>query len=234
MARKFSFYRYPFLVSLILLSFATAPTVFSQHEGHNMPGMSKPKPKPKAKVKRRSGSSRKRTVARKRTLPAKKHDLNNMPGMQMPASSPSTNPAAAPEKMEMNMPMPSASPGAAPHVHLPGMQMPTSSPSPNPPASPEKMDMNTPMPFSSRSLSDLADRRYFFKRVKLTKASRSSTGKVVLTSLHPVNGNGLEGESQAGLGPDHTISWNKTQTTLTIPDHYDHARAHSFVSAVCY
>src|SRR5258706_13129991 len=149
MGRKFSFYSYPVFVSLILISFATAPTAFSQHEGHNMQGMSKAKSKPKAKVKRRSASSRKRTAVRKRTRPAKKHDLKNMPGMQMPASSPSTNPAAAPEKMDMNVPKPSASPSASPHLHMPGMQTPTSSPSPNP--SPEKMDMNTPMPSASPS-----------------------------------------------------------------------------------
>ena len=150
MARKFSYYRYLFLVSWILISLATGPTALSQHEGHNMPGMSKPKPKskPKAKVKRRTASRRKKTLVRKRAQPPKKRDMSNMPGMQMPTTSPSPNPPASSEKMDMNMPMPSASPSASPHIHAPGMQMPASTPA-APTASPEKMDMNMPMPSQS-------------------------------------------------------------------------------------
>jgi len=162
MVSKFSYYKYLFLVSWVLISFATGPTAFSQHDMSNMPGMSKPKPKSKpkakAKVKRRSASSRKRTLVRKRTQPQKKHDMSNMPGMHMPTSSPSPSPPASPEKMDLNMPMPSATPSESPHTHtpgtqMPGMQMPTSSPSPNPSASPEKMDMNMPMPSATPSES---------------------------------------------------------------------------------
>ena len=159
MVKKFSYYKHLFLVSWILISFTTGPTAFSQHEGHNMPGMSKPKPKskPKAKVKRRSASSRKRTLVRKRTQPPKKHDMNNMPGMQMPTSSPSPNPPASPEKMEMNMPMPSATPSASPHTHTPGMKMPATTPA-APTASPEKMDMNMPMPSQSPNAKPAEDK----------------------------------------------------------------------------
>lgn len=53
----------------------------------------------------------------------------NMPGMQMPAASP--NPQASPaQKMEMNMPMPAASPGASPQKTDMNMPMPTASPAP--------------------------------------------------------------------------------------------------------
>src|SRR5205085_1533174 len=58
-------------------------------------------------------------------------DMRNMPGMNMPQTSPS--PSASPQKMETNMQMPSASPGA----------------------SPQKMDMNMPMPGASPSASPM-------------------------------------------------------------------------------
>ncbi len=70
----------------------------------------------------------------------------NMPGMQMPTATP--NPQASPQqKKEMNMPMPSASPGASPQKMEMNMPMPSASPG----ASPQKMDMNMPMPGASPS-----------------------------------------------------------------------------------
>lgn len=157
MAKKFSYYRYLFLVSCILISFATGLTAFSQHDMSNMPGMSKPKPKSKAKAKLRRASSRKRTLVRKRTQPPKKHDMSNMPGMQIPTSSPSPNPPASPEKMDMNMPMPSARPTASPHTHTPGMKMPATTPA-VPTESPQKMDMNMPMPSQSPNAKPAEDK----------------------------------------------------------------------------
>src|SRR5436190_312808 len=76
-------------------------------------------------------------------------DIMNMPGMNMPQTSPS--PSASPQKMEMNMPgmqMPSASPNsqASPQQKM-EMNMPTASPG----ASPQKMEMNMPMPGASSS-----------------------------------------------------------------------------------
>src|ERR1051325_11388111 len=60
------------------------------------------------------------------TLPQQKE--MNMPGMQMPSASPQASPQP---RMEMNMPMPAASPSASPqHPHMPGMNMPTPSASP--------------------------------------------------------------------------------------------------------
>ena len=72
----------------------------------------------------------------------------NMPGMQMPATSPS--PSASPQKMEMNMPgmqmppapHPAASPQQKMDMNMPGMNMPSPSASPGP--SPQAMDMNMP------------------------------------------------------------------------------------------
>jgi hypothetical protein len=77
----------------------------------------------------------------------------NMPGMNMPQTSPS--PPASPQKMETNMPgmqMPPASPNpqASPQ-HKMEMNMPM--PSASPRASPQKMDMNMPMPSASPSAS---------------------------------------------------------------------------------
>src|SRR6266478_9935706 len=58
--------------------------------------------------------------------------------------------------MEMNMQMPSATPGSSPltQMKMPGMQMPMASP--NPQASPQqRMDMNMPMPSPSPSSSPM-------------------------------------------------------------------------------
>lgn len=171
MNKIFSQYKHLILSATVVLSFSIGQTVVSQHEGHNMPGMSKPKPK--TKVKRKAPSRKKRPVARGKRR-AKKHVMGNMPGMpgmqmpsaspslgaqpsaspgmdmnmpgmQMPAGSPSPNPQASPEMMDMNMPMSSASPSASPHTHMPGMNMPGPTPA-APTASPDKMDMNMPMP----------------------------------------------------------------------------------------
>src|SRR5207302_4241366 len=53
----------------------------------------------------------------------------NMPGMHMPTASPNAQ-SSPPPKMEMNMPMPSASPGASPQKMEMNMPMPGASPSP--------------------------------------------------------------------------------------------------------
>lgn len=152
MRKVFPRYKYLFLVSLILISFASGPVAFSQHQGHKMPGMSKPKPKPKtkAKVKRRGARRRPTTTVRKRKHPPKAHDLHNlpgmnMPGMQTPASSSTPSPKTPSEKMDphMNRAVPSASPSASPHIHTPGMNMPGSTPAT------QKMDMTMPMPSAS-------------------------------------------------------------------------------------
>jgi hypothetical protein len=151
MTKIFSHYKHLILSATVVLSFSVGQTVVSQHEGHTMPGMSKPKPKPKAK--RKPASRRKRPIVR-RKQPAKKHDMANMPGMQPPvtfgtppASTEKTDPHIHTPGMQMptTAPAPSASPEKAdPHKHMPGMQMPATSGAPS--ASPEKTDPHTHMP----------------------------------------------------------------------------------------
>ena len=151
-----------------------------KHDMGNMPGMSMPGMKMPGMHRRRVASRRNKAPARKN--PANKNQMGNMPGMNMPAqpssskpspkseASPqqtqmnmpgmqmpaaSPNPQASPQqKMEMNMPMPTASPAASPGKveNMPGMQMPTTSPGPS--ASPE-MKMNMPMPSASPSASPM-------------------------------------------------------------------------------
>jgi hypothetical protein len=154
------------LIIAVVTSLAMGQATLAQHEGHDMskmPGMSKPKPKAKAKTKRRVARKRK-PVARKKQL-VMKHDMSNLPGMnmpghQMPSSSPMPNPQASPQQMDMNMPghqMPANSPSPNPQVspqtqtHMPGMNMPMSSPTPNPQAPPHQMDMNQSVPAASPS-----------------------------------------------------------------------------------
>lgn len=112
--------------------------------GMKMPGMNMPSTQ--------SSQSPKTTTPTAQPSPAMQM---NMPGMQMPAASP--NPQTSPQqKMDMNMPMPSASPGASPKMdmNMPGMQMP-----PNPQASPQKkMEMNMPMPSASPSASPMGQK----------------------------------------------------------------------------
>src|SRR5215510_6073874 len=80
----------------------------------NMPGMQMPMPK---------------TTPAPSSSPQQPMQMN-MPGMQMPSSSP--NPQASPQQMQMNMPLPSASPGASPQqMNMPGMNMPMPSASPS-------------------------------------------------------------------------------------------------------
>ncbi|HBB88452.1 MAG TPA: hypothetical protein DC047_12635 [Blastocatellia bacterium] len=160
-------HKYLLLVSAIILSIGIGRAVFAQHEGHDMskmPGMSKAKPKTKAKTKRKLVRKRKPAARKKQRV--KKHDMSSMPGMnmpghQMPASSPTPNPQASPHQMDMNMPgmnmpanSPTPNPQASPHqmdMNMPGHQMPVNSPSPNPQASPHQMDMNPSVPAASPS-----------------------------------------------------------------------------------
>src|SRR5205823_10864790 len=111
----------------------------------NMPGM-------KMSGTHRMKHRRRRSLARSTMKPG----MQNMPGMNMPQTSPS--PSASPKKMEMNMPgmqMPTASPNrqASPQQKM-EMDMPM--PAASPGASPQKMEMNMPMPSASPSASPMA------------------------------------------------------------------------------
>jgi len=99
----------------------TSPTPKSSPAQMNMPGMNMPQTSPSP-----SASPKKMEM--------------NMPGMQMPMASP--NPQASPQqKMEMNMPMPAASPGASPQKMEMNMPMPSASPSASPMGHMPGMDM---------------------------------------------------------------------------------------------
>ena len=146
--KDFSRPKLPILFATIVLLFSICQNAVSQHEGHNMPGMSKPKWA--AKVKRKTTSSRKRSIGKRRQT-AKRHDMNNSPGvrrrMRRPTP-PSSNDKNIPTVVEPTPGMPptlAAPPQKTdPHVHMPGMQMPAKSATPSP--SPENMDPNMPMP----------------------------------------------------------------------------------------
>ncbi len=100
----------------------TSPTAKPSPQQMNMPGMKTPQTSPSP-----SSSPRKMEM--------------NMPGMQMPTASP--NPQASPQqKMEMNMPMPAASPGASPQKMETNMPMPSASPSASPMGQMPGMDMS--------------------------------------------------------------------------------------------
>jgi len=142
----------------------------------NMPGMDMPGMKMPATQRRKVGTRPRMAPVQK--SPANKNEMDNMPGMKMPAkpsSSPnqSATPQSSPQQMQMNMPgmqMPAASPSSSPQIqmNMRGMQMPAASPSSspqtqmnmpgmqmpaasaNPQASPEQK-MNMPMPGASPS-----------------------------------------------------------------------------------
>lgn len=140
MNKIFSQYEYLIFSLTVILSFSIGQSVFSQHEGHNMPGMNQAKPKPKAKQKRKV-TPRKQKPAARRKLPAKKHDRSNMPaGMQMPGmNTPHAQPTPSPKTS--SSPMQESAPN---QTHTPGMQMPATSPTPA--ASPEKQEPHMHMP----------------------------------------------------------------------------------------
>lgn len=80
MTSLFPKYQLALLSVALVLSFSLGQSVFSQHQGHDMQGMSKPKPKAKARHKRKTFQRKKRKVVRK-TAPVHKHDMADMPGM---------------------------------------------------------------------------------------------------------------------------------------------------------
>ena len=133
--------------SLVFASFlllADLP-VLAQHNMSNMPGMSKSKSKPKSKTKKK--------VARKKQ-PGKKHDMGNMPGMNMPGTH-----RRKPGARRQKTPAQKNSANKTEMSNMPGMKMPakpSSSPTQAPKPSPQQMPMNMPgmqMPQASPSAS---------------------------------------------------------------------------------
>jgi hypothetical protein len=138
MNNLFSKQKHLLLSAVLVLASAIGQSAFPQHEGHNMPGMSKSRPKPKAKQKRKVTRKKKSVGTRK--VPAKGDDMSKMPGMHMPGNHP-------PEGRLTSSPKPPPVPTQQPaprHTHTPGMQMPATTPSPTPQASPHQMETHTP------------------------------------------------------------------------------------------
>jgi hypothetical protein len=120
-------------VALILLMLGGAPA-FAQHQGHDMPVVSKPKPrvrKARAVRKKRVTVKKKRRVAAKKRVtpaspaaqPAREPTHTNMPGMNMPGHQ---------MPGHQMSPSPSPQPSPQPHMHTPEMQMPSATPSTSP------------------------------------------------------------------------------------------------------
>ncbi|HEV2884489.1 MAG TPA: hypothetical protein VGW36_06495, partial [Pyrinomonadaceae bacterium] len=162
------------ILSLVVVLFVFSPVVFAQHEGHVMPGVSKPKPKPRARAKRKTVRRKKRVSAKKRpakSQPAPKHNMTTMPGMHNPkagtphANMPHAQPASSPKSVVAPVqstsphqthtpgmhtpatPAQSPTPGAAPHTATHGETKPQQSPSPS--AGHENMPMHAPQPAAS-------------------------------------------------------------------------------------
>jgi len=172
-------------ISLLILALMIAGECFiasAQHDMHKMSGnkMSNTGSNKKSTGKRkkrsrrhnmvnmkgknmRGMSGRHKHMSKKQTAGASqtktKHQVNNMPEMNMPKTQQSTaKPSAAQASQQMNMPgmnmqQPTASPATLPQqkeMNMPGMQMPSASPQ----ASPQpRMEMNMPMPAASPSAS---------------------------------------------------------------------------------
>lgn len=130
--------------------------VSAQHDMQNMPGM---------KMGNKGTQKKKRTTTKKKPS-GKKHNMANMPGMNMPGMhkhtrrtkrtarrKPSTTKHQMGNMPGMNTPATKTSPAAKPspgQMNMPGMNMPQTSPSRS--ASPQKMEMNMPgMPMPTAS-----------------------------------------------------------------------------------
>ncbi len=165
------------IITVLILSILSSSTraMAQGHDMKNMPGMKMSKAKAKAA---RKASAKKKRVATRKRRPAKKHDMGNMSGMNMPGMKMTgmhrRGTASRRKKVRaqknsakqnqmgnmpgMNMPAQpsspkqSASPQPSPQqmqMNMPGMQMPQASPSP-------QSQMNMPgmqMPQASPSAS---------------------------------------------------------------------------------
>lgn len=130
-ARIYMASRHYCALALISLFVIGGLPVMAQHDMSNMPGMGKPKTKSRPAPQRRRKPLRKKTVVQKRSTtrtqsgpstvpsPTPTPPMENMPGMQMPATPPPAEPMHG-------MQMPIASPTPTPtRDSMPGMQMPS-------------------------------------------------------------------------------------------------------------
>lgn len=111
-------FRYLLFAVLLVFVCSMGQAVFAQHEGHTMPGVSKPKPKRPA---RRRAPTRKRRTTAKRVQPTRK-----------------TSPVQHVHTPEENKPAAKSAPSIkleesqSPHTHTPDMNMPAVQPGPSP------------------------------------------------------------------------------------------------------
>src|SRR6478736_3351041 len=132
----------------LVLAFSVGQRVFSQHEGHDMPGMHMPKARAKQKPTPKLVRRNKRAATKKHRL-VKKINMTAMQGMNMSATQPTASTPASqpsptpPEHMPgMNMPAtqpttstPASQPSPTPPEQMPGMNMPATQPTTSTPAS---------------------------------------------------------------------------------------------------
>ena len=107
-----------------------AKKVYAQHEGHDMPGMSKPKPKP-------SPPKRKPSQPRKKQQAAPQKDKAQPPDKDAPASAPVVEPSSGgppPQPEEATEPLNTGAPTPAPSPSV----------SPSPDASPTEVNTQSP------------------------------------------------------------------------------------------
>ena len=154
------------------------------HDMSQMPGMSKPKPKAKSKA-----APRRRRKATRKKKSANKHQMGNMPGMKksgQPSAAPkrSTVPQASRQQLQMKMPgmqMPAASPSPTAQASPSQMEMKMPMAAPSPAALPGKMEMNMPMPAASPSPSAMGEMKGMERR--------SGTGEMNMGPLMVMSGN---------------------------------------------
>jgi hypothetical protein len=169
MNKLFPSYRVRLLFVAIIISLVSGQAVFSQHEGHNMPGMHKAKSKKKVARKKKPakkhqmgnmagmnmpgmnmpGMGKAKRASRKKK-PAQKHQMGNMAGMNMPGMN-MPGMGKGKRSSRKRKPAKKHQMGNMPGMNMPGMQMPQASPSASP-----QTHMNMPgmqMPSASPSAS---------------------------------------------------------------------------------
>ncbi len=135
MSKFFRLHKYLLLAVLVTLACSMDQSVFAQHEGHVMPGVSKPKPRATSRrsTKRRSvtrsrRSSAKRQEPKKNPAPSAPHVHSPVSGESGTKTIPATvsadpSPAAATHSHDMHPPAaqvgPSPAPTTTPHMHAP-------------------------------------------------------------------------------------------------------------------
>ncbi|MBC8031383.1 MAG: hypothetical protein H7Z16_14835 [Pyrinomonadaceae bacterium] len=243
MKRPFQSYKRMFLSAAVILSFSIQvsfnQSVIAQHEGHVMPGVSKPKPKsaarrkPKRKIRRRA--SAKRPQVNKSTGTPAPAGHKHTPGMVMPA--PTASPAApVPAGHEhtpgMVMPAPTASPASSgvPQTPQHDVHTPSSHPSPHPspnPAQPAHDAMD-----HSKMTEAQPD-----KNAATPPAGVEHTGAHAMGPLMVMSGDDMSvrvGSSETNLLPMGQMGSGTSWTPATTPMHMIHKQSGDWLMMLHY